>query len=179
MTTLYKITPNSVLNWLTAFCLFEIPMAYLFKSISKKNDYVVKWYSGKHINIWNVIAQDMLYAFCGIILAVYLFNYLTAKKIISKNFFLFLIVLIGVQWLGDLTFASTIMAWPNSHSTKWITFFKNYIKSSGFNAIIGDTLWITAWAISYFFVVNYIKRFDIKIFIICLFFFLLSAYSVL
>ena len=98
MTTLYKITPNSVLNWLTAFCLFEIPMAYLFKSISKKNDYVVKWYSGKHINIWNVIAQDMLYAFCGIILAVYLFNYLTAKKIISKNFFLFLIVLIGVQW---------------------------------------------------------------------------------
>ena len=81
--------------------------------------------------------------------------------------------------VGDLTFASTIMAWPNSHSTKWITFFKNYIKSSGFNAIIGDTLWITAWAISYFFVVNYIKRFDIKIFIICLFFFLLSAYSVL
>lgn len=179
MSNLYTITSNSVLNWLTAFCIFEIPLAYFFLKISNKNDHVVRWYSGKIINIWNVIAQDMLYAFCGIILAVNLFNHLSLKKIVQKKFYIFLCLLVGIQWMGDLSFAIIIKNWPQKNATKWINFFKSYVKTSGINALVGDTLWILSWALAYYFVANYIQRFDVKIFIICLFFFLVSAYSVL
>ena len=179
MSSLYAITPTSVLNWLTAFCIFEIPLAFFYLSISKPGDYVIKWYSGKSISIWNVIAQDLLYGFCGVIIAAFLFSYLVSKKILKSSYLLFIFVLIAIQWLGDLSFASTMINWPKKYDTKWTKFFKGYIKNSGFNALIGDTIWIVSWALAYYFVVHYIQRFDVKIFIICLFFFLLSAYSVI
>ena len=56
--------------------------------------------------------------------------------------------------------------------------FQNYIKKSGLYALFGDTLYIIAWASSFYLVANYIKSFDIRIFIVSLFFFLVSAYSV-
>ena len=121
----------------------------------------------------------MLYGLCGVIIALYLFNYLVSKKVISKNYAIFLIILVIVQLTGDLTFASIIKKWPTKYSTKWINYFKDYISKSGINALIGDTLWILSWALTYYFVANHIQRFDVKIFIISLFFFLVSAYSVL
>ena len=58
---MYNFNSNALLNWITAFAIFEIPMALFYLSISKKNDMVTDWYSGKTINIWNVVAQDALY----------------------------------------------------------------------------------------------------------------------
>lgn len=176
---MYDFTPTSLLNWITAFCLFEIPMAKFYLSISGKNDMVTDWYSGKTINIWNVIAQDSLYVICGIILTLRLFNYLVNKKLISRNYFYFILTFIAIQLIGDITFATIIKSWPNKFSTKWINYFKTYINKSGFNALIGDSLYVIAWAMAYYFVANYVKRFDVKIFIISLFFFLVSAYSVI
>ena len=176
---LYEFTPSNLLNWITAFCIFEIPLANFYLSISNKTDTVTDWYSGKTINIWNVIAQDMLYVICGIIIALRLFNYLTTKKIIHKNYVTFMMVLLAVQLVGDLVFATIIKSWPKTHSTKWINYFKNYIDKSGFNALIGDSIYILTWALSFYFVANYIKHYDTKIFIISLFFFLVSAYSVI
>ena len=124
---MYDFTPTSLLNWITAFCLFEIPMAKFYLSISGKNDMVTDWYSGKTINIWNVIAQDSLYVICGIILTLRLFNYLVNKKLISRNYFYFILTFIAVQLIGDITFATIIKSWPNKFSTKWINYFKTYI----------------------------------------------------
>ena len=174
----YNFSQSNFLNWITAFCIFEIPLALFFLYISKETDTVTDWYSGKTINIWNVIVQDMSYALCGIIIALALFNYFVSKKLINKNFLFFLIVLVLVQLTGDLLFASTMINWPDKYSTKWINYFKTYINKSGYNALIGDSIWIISWALSYYFVANNIKRYDTKIFIISLFFFLVSAYSV-
>ena len=176
---MYNFSPENLLNWVTAFSIFEIPLAYFYLSISNKSDTVTDWYSGKTINIWNVIAQDMLYGLCGVIIATYLFNYLVSKKIMNKQYIYFLLILVSVQLMGDLTFAITIKNWPAKYSTKWINYFKDYISKSGFNALVGDTLWILSWALTYYFVANHIQRFDVKIFIISLFFFLVSAYSVI
>lgn len=176
---LYNFSPQNLLNWITAFTIFEIPLAYFYLSISNKNDTVTDWYSGKTINIWNVIAQDMLYGLCGVIIALNLFNYLVSRGVINRNYIMFLFILVIIQLAGDLTFASVIKKWPAKYSTKWINYFKNYINRSGFNALIGDTIWILSWAITYYFVANYILRFDVKIFILSFFFFLVSAYSVL
>ena len=78
----------------------------------------------------------------------------------------------------DISFASIISAWPEKYSSKWIQFFKRYINKSKYNALFGDTLYVIAWSISFYFVEKYIKSFSLKIFIISLFLFLTSAYSV-
>ena len=77
---MYEFNSEALLNWITAFAIFEIPMAYFYLSISGKNDMVTDWYSGNTINIWNVIAQDSLYVICGIIITYTLFNYLVKKQ---------------------------------------------------------------------------------------------------
>ncbi len=175
---LYKFSSDNLLNWIVAFCIFEIPLAYFYLSISKKGDTIKDWYSGKTINIWNVIAQDMLYVICGIIIALRIFNYFVSKKVISKKFMNFIIVFIGVQLIGDLSFSLVIKNWPQTNTTKWISYFKNYINKAGLNALFGDSLYVIAWSLSFYFVANYIKSYDTKVFIISLFFFLTSAYSV-
>ena len=55
---------------------------------------------------------------------------------------------------------------------------KKYIKTSGYNALIGDSLYIIAWSLAFYLVNHYIKTYKVKIFIISLFFFCVSAYSV-
>lgn len=175
--SLYQFNPNNLLNWITAFGLFEIPMALFYLSISSKKDTITNWYSGKDINIWNVVAQDSLYVICGIIIALRIFNYLTKKQIMDKTFLMFLLIFIAVQLVGDLTFALIITNWPKRYKTYWINYFQNYISKAGLNALFGDTLYVIAWSLAFYFVANYIKSFDIKVFIISLFLFLLSAYS--
>ena len=61
--------------------------------------------------------------------------------------------------------------------SKWLTFFDNYINTASYWALIGDSLYILAWTLSFLFVSYYIKRFDIKIAIICTFLFFVSSYS--
>jgi len=176
--SIYNFEPNNLLNWITAFAIFEIPLALFYLSISSKKDTVTNWYSGKDINIWNVIAQDALYVICGIIIALRIFNYLVNQKKISKKFYNFILVFLAVQLTGDLLFALTIKSWPDKYKTYWISYFQNYINKSGLYALFGDSLYIITWSLAFYFVSRYIKTFDTKIFIISLFFFLVSAYSV-
>lgn len=153
-------------------------MAFFYLSIAGKNAKVKNWYSGKTINIWNVLAQDSLYVICGIILSLRLFNYLVSIGFLEQLFIYFILCFLIIQLMGDSIFALIIKSWPKQYSTYWINYFKDYINKSGFNALIGDSLYVIAWALSFYFVANHIKLFDTKIFIICLFLFLVSAYSV-
>lgn len=175
---LYNLNASNLLNWITAFTIFEIPLAVFFLNISKKSDTVTNWYSGKNISIFNVLIQDACYAFCGIIIALNLFNYLVSLKIINENFIIFTLLLVFVQLIGDSLFALIITNWPAKYSSYWINYFKKYISTSGINALIGDSIWIVSWAITYYIISNYLKSLDIKIFIISLFLFLASAYGV-
>jgi len=175
---LYTFDSANLLNWITAFAIFEIPMALFYLSISGKKDKVKNWYSGKNINIWNVITQDALYAMCGIIITLRLFNYLVSLQIIPQLFIYFILCFVFIQLVGDSIFATIIKLWPKAYSSYWIDYFKDYINKAGFNALFGDSLYVIAWSLAFYFVANYIKQFDIKIFIISLFFFLVSAYSI-
>jgi uncharacterized protein YacL len=175
---MYILNTYTLLNWITSFVIFEIPLALFFLSISKKSDIVKNWYSGKNISIFNVLIQDACYAFCGIIIALNLFNYLALHNIINSSFIIFIFLLLFIQLMGDTIFALIIKNWPKKYSTYWIDYFKNYISKAGANALIGDSIWITSWALTYYIVSNYLKSFDIKIFLISLFLFLASAYSI-
>ena len=70
----YELNSSNLLNWITAFALFEIPMAFFYLSITNKNDTVQDWYSNKTINIWNVMIQDSVYVICGIVITCVLIN---------------------------------------------------------------------------------------------------------
>tara|TARA_B100000424_G_scaffold267204_1_gene259598 strand:- start:525 stop:1043 length:519 start_codon:yes stop_codon:yes gene_type:complete len=170
---MWQLNFNTLLNWITAFTLFEIPLAFFYYYITKKGDIVRDWYSNKTINIWNVLAQDFFYAFCGIIIALKLFNYFD----LSKNIFIFLLIVVGVQIVGDSLFALTIYNWPKKYDTRWTKYFKNYITKAGPNALIGDAIYVITWTLTYLFVTKNLVSFDNKIFIIFLFLFLVSAYS--
>lgn len=174
MNSLWDFNQKNLLNWIIAFCIFEIPLALFYWNISSKGDMVRSWYRGKDINIWNVIVQDSTYVLCAIIIVTTLLE----KLKIDKNFTNFLLLFILVQWIGDSLFALIISKIPVKYSSKWVNFFKRYIEKSGINALIGDTLYIIVWTITYYFVSKYIKSFSLQMFIIFFFLFLVSAYSV-
>jgi hypothetical protein len=175
---LYNFNSLNLLNWIVAFAIFEIPIAIFYYKISKPNDTVRNWYSGKNINIWNILIQDSLYVICGIIISLRLFKYLVIHNFVPQLFYIFIFCFIFVQIVGDILFSIIIKNWPLKYSNYWILYFKNYIKKSGFNALFGDTLYIIVWSITYYLVSKYINDFDIKFFIISLFIFIVSAYSI-
>lgn len=185
---LYNLNSGTILNWVTAFCLFEIPLALFYistcknKNIDKNDDCIVRnWYSGKNISIWNVVIQDFFYAFGGIILAVNLFKFLVLKHIVQNIFIVFIIVFVFIQIFFDSLLAFIVSSWSDNSKHYWITYFKNYIKKTKYNALIGDMIYVIVWSLTYYFITinsHNIFNFDVKLFIITLFIFLLSVYSV-
>ena len=176
---LYTLNPSNLFHWIVAFALFEIPMAYTYVKLLDGGESVTDWYSGKNINIWNVMIQDSVYVIVGIIIALRLLDFVNRNYSIRKNAYTFFLTFLGVQLLGDTTFAIIIKSLSKStiSRSKWLTFFDNYINTAGYWALIGDSLYILAWTLSFLFVSYYIKRFDIKIAIICTFLFFVSIYS--
>ena len=53
----------------------------------------------------------------------------------------------GLEIVGDLTFYSIISNIPKQYDNKWVKFFKNYGKTSGLYAVVGDSLYILVWTI--------------------------------
>lgn len=176
---LYDFNSLNLFHWIVAFAIFEIPLAYSYIHLLDGGKSVTDWYSGKNINIWNVIVQDSVYVILGIIIALQLLDFINRKYSISKNAYSFFALFLIVQLVGDTTFAFIIKSLSKStvSKSKWLTFFDNYIDTAGYWALIGDSLYILVWTLSYLFVSHYIKRFDIKIAILCTFLFFVSIYS--
>ena len=47
----YNFSPSNFLNWITAFCIFEIPLALFYLYISKETDKHMECYSTRYV-IW-------------------------------------------------------------------------------------------------------------------------------
>ena len=56
--SIYSFNSNNLLNSITAFAIFEIPMSLFYLSISSKNDTITNWYSERYY-YWNAIVQDV------------------------------------------------------------------------------------------------------------------------
>ena len=147
-------------------------MSIFYKSISDKNSDVAYWYSGKDINAWNIIAGDMFYVLCGLMIVYSLMEYFE----IEKTFWKFIMLFLTVQIIGDLIFAFIISIIPNVNNT-WIKFFKRYVGKGPFAPLFGDSLYIIAWTLAFIFVNMYIKDIKLKLFILFLFLFLASIYA--
>ena len=143
MNNLTKFNLHNILVWIVAFAIIEFPMRYFFLNIIGGEN-TKKWYDFKHFNIYNVIAGDLFYVLIGIIISYRIYNYYFKNE---NNIIKFFIIFLIVQIIGDLTFYTIISNVPNKYDNKWTKFFKNYGKTAGLYAVIGDSLYIAVWTL--------------------------------
>lgn len=169
MNNLTKFSLHNILVWIVAFAIIEFPMRYFFLNIVGGEN-TKKWYDFKHFNIYNVIAGDLFYVLIGIIISYRIYNYYFKNE---NNIIKFFIIFLIVQIIGDLTFYTIISNVPNKYDNKWTKFFKNYGKTAGLYAVIGDSLYIAVWTLIAFLIKNF--SLDILVSILFTFMFIVSA----
>ena len=160
---------HNILIWTVAFCIMEFPMRFFYLNIvGGKN--VEKWYNFKDFHIYNVIAGDLFYVLVGIIISYRIYNHLFKNE---NNIFKFFIIFLIVQIIGDLTFYTIVSNIPTKYDTKWIKFFKNYGKTSGLYAVVGDSIYIAVWTLVAYLIRN--MALDVLLAILFTFLFIVSA----
>jgi len=168
---LTQFSLKNIFIWICAYCIIEFPMRYFFLNFIGGNN-INTWYNFKDFSIYNVIAGDLFYVIVGIIISYRIYNYFFKNEDnMIKFFFIFLIV----QIIGDLTFYGIIKSLPISYNNKWVKFFKNYGETAGFNAIIGDSIYIAIWTLIAYLIRNLEE--DILMSILFSFMFIVSAIS--
>ena len=166
---LTKFSLNNILVWIVAFCIMEFPMRYFYLNIVG-GDNVKKWYNFKDFNIYNVIAGDLFYVLVGIIISYKIYKYLFKNE---DNIIKFFIIFLVVQIVGDLTFYTIVSNLPSKYDNKWVKFFKNYGKTAGLYAVIGDSIYILVWTIIAYLIRNF--ALDLLLSILFTFLFIVSA----
>jgi len=166
---LTKFSLNNILVWIVAFCIMEFPMRYFYLNIVG-GDNVKKWYNFKDFNIYNVIAGDLFYVLVGIIISYKIYKYLFKNE---DNIIKFFIIFLVVQIVGDLTFYTIVSNLPSKYDNKWVKFFKNYGKTAGLYAVIGDSIYILVWTIIAYLIRN--LALDLLLSILFTFLFIVSA----
>ena len=169
MNNLTKFSLHNILIWITAFSIMEFPMRYFYLNVVGGNN-VEKWYNFKDFNIYNVIAGDLFYVLVGIIISYRIYNYLFKDE---DNILKFFAVFLVVQILGDLTFYTIVSNVPSQYDNKWTKFFKNYGKTSGLYAVVGDSIYIAIWTLIAYLIRN--VALDILLAIVFTFLFIVSA----
>lgn len=140
------ITHFSMLNiliWIVSFFLMEFPMRSIYLSMGGES--LTKWYGFREFNIYNVIIGDLFYVLVGVIIAYRVYKYFFGEE---RNIVKFFMTFWVIQMIGDLTFYLIISGLPKSMNNKWIQFFKNYGKTSGLNAVFGDSIYILVWLLT-------------------------------
>tara|TARA_B100001142_G_C14107079_1_gene567597 strand:- start:387 stop:839 length:453 start_codon:yes stop_codon:yes gene_type:complete len=146
-------------------------MRSFFLSNGIGGDNAEKWYSFEVFNIYNVIIGDLFYVLIGIIISYRIYNLLFKGQ---DNILKFFAIFLAVQIIGDLTFYLGIISnIPDEYDNKWTKFFKNYGKTAGLYAIIGDSIYITVWTFVAYLIRN--VSLDILLAILFAFLFIVSA----
>lgn len=169
MNDLTKFSLQNILIWITAFCIMEFPMRYFYLNIITGEN-VKKWYNFKDFSVYNVIAGDLFYVLVGIIISYRLYDHFFKGE---ENIYKFFGIFLMVQIIGDLTFYTIVSNIPKQYDTKWIKFFKNYGKTSGLNAVVGDSIYIAIWTLVAYSIRN--LALDILLAIVFTFLFIVSA----
>ena len=169
MNELTKFSLQNILIWITAFCIMEFPMRFFYLNIITGEN-VKKWYNFKDFSVYNVIAGDLFYVLVGIIISYRLYDHFFKGE---ENIYKFFGIFLMVQIIGDLTFYTIVSNIPKQYDTKWIKFFKNYGKTSGLNAVVGDSIYIAIWTLVAYSIRNLAH--DILLAIVFTFLFIVSA----
>ena len=128
------------LQFLTATCLIEVFMLYLFRFTKSPFTGIAinNWYTNLK---WSAVILDILSVLIGFYLAKFLYEYLIKHSIISKEYeiikFLGLVLLIQIS--HDFLFYALIVKNAKKGMNTVIDEFIDYAKSVGIGAVIGDS----------------------------------------
>ena len=115
----------------TGIVIVEFIVLLIFVGHFIKSDTLDVWYHKYHIF---AVVADILSVFLGIIIARFLYPYFFSKFSIV----LFLLVVVGIQWIHDILFYLLFTSVPYGKN-KVFDLFKEYAKSAGITAILGDS----------------------------------------
>ena len=128
------------IHFLTATCLIEVFMLYLFRFTDSPftGSAINNWYSDKK---WSAVILDILSVLIGFYLSKFLYEYLIKINIISKEYPIikFLVIVLFIQIFHDFSFYFITIKNAKKGKNAIIDELIDYAKSVGPGAIIGDS----------------------------------------
>lgn len=139
---LYRFHPMILVYWTVAFAIWE----WLFVAISPRIFTNIPTYQEYYRKMpsWVPVSGDYLYSTLIFLTAQWVFPWVAPKTPTVPPLVLFALIFVGLQWVYDLLWA-TLVLWLPSDTSRYIAFFQRYIRQAGFNAAIGDSIYILAW----------------------------------
>lgn len=115
----------------TAIIIVEFITIFIFVGKYVDSKTLQQWYHQYHIF---AVMADVLSVFLGIIIARFIYSRIFKEYSIV----LFLALVVGIQWIHDICFYALFMGVPVGKN-KVFDLFKEYAKSAGITAILGDS----------------------------------------
>jgi hypothetical protein len=110
-----------------------VELIVLFLSLSQKNPgSLVKWYKDYRLS---AVIADVLVVVLGILVTRFIYSYIFSTFSIWK----FIGLLVVVQIIHDTIFYKIFTSFPRGKNVM-LDLFKDYAKTAGINAILGDSL---------------------------------------
>lgn len=142
---LYQFSAITLFYWLAAFSVFEwiaIWVILLFSHGRFKTP--IEYY--RELPSWVAVSGDFIYTTAILLTAQLIFRWMEPfiVKMAVPKLGSFIVLMVLIQWIFDLTFAKTVLSLP-SHFSKYVDFFQRYIKEATFGAAVSDSIWMVSW----------------------------------
>lgn len=143
---IWNFSGKSLLSWTSAYAVWE-PISYIIFPMIFKAKTTQEYYNAKKFSFATVAVGDFLYSTILFLIAqnviMNLFGIGSIENLLEwlKR----LIIFIGIQWFGDLSFYGIVKSLPERLTPKYLDFFKRYGADVGIGAPIGDSLYGIVW----------------------------------
>jgi hypothetical protein len=143
---IWNFSGNSLLSWTAAYALWE-PISYIIFPTIFKAATTQEYYNPRKFSFAIVASGDFLYSTLLFLVAQYVIGNIfgTASVLSIADWIKRLIIFLGIQWVGDLSFYGIVKSLPDKFTPKYLDFFKRYGAEVGIGAPIGDSLYGIAW----------------------------------
>lgn len=152
---IFQFSGQNLLAWTAAYALWE-PISYFVFPMIFKASTTQEYYNPKKFPFAVVAFGDYIYSTILWIISVVLIQSIMGIAAPANwlEWSKRLLIFIGVQWVGDLTFYGLITQLEKVYTNKYIDFFIRYGKQVGIGAPIGDSLYAITWFLTTQFVAS-------------------------
>jgi hypothetical protein len=138
-----------LLAWVSAFAIVEPIFNSIFYILGR--GVVAEYY--RKIPSHIVVLGDLSYSTVIFLASLRIFKHYNNVYPTLKNWKEFILILIIVQWLMDLTWA--FIVYNTKTKNKYIDFFKRYASSVGAKALVADSIYLIFWSFLYLNILEY------------------------
>jgi hypothetical protein len=156
MLEIYRFSPVVLFYWLVAFSVYEWIAISVILAFSK-NRFKTPLEYYQDLPSWVAVSGDFIYTTAILLTAQLVFHWIEpyVTKIKAPKLGAFIVLIVLVQWVFDLTFAQGVLALPSSFS-KYVNYFQRYIGEVTFGAAISDSIWMVGWLLLTLLFIKYV-----------------------